>query len=199
MRHPVAGTVLLDGADVTRSGPRRMFETGVAHIPEDRQEDGMVVSFPIKDNLVLNSYTEAPFSSGIRLNRDAIERSARELVRQYDVRTPSIEAPASTLSGGNQQKLIVAREFSQAQKLLIAAQPTRGLDVGSIQYIHAQIVSKRDEGVALMIVSSELDEVLSIGDRIAVMYAGKIVGTLDRKDATREKVGLLMAGVKETR
>jgi simple sugar transport system ATP-binding protein len=198
MRHPIAGTVLLLDKDVTRSGPRRMFAAGVAHIPEDRQEDGMVVSFPIKDNLVLNSFTESPFSSGIRLNRGEIDRSARELIEQYDVRTTSIEAAASTLSGGNQQKLIVAREFSQAQTLLVASQPTRGLDVGSIQYIHAQIISKRDEGVALMIVSSELDEVLSLGDRIAVMYGGRIVGLLDRKDATRERVGLLMAGSKET-
>jgi len=198
MRHPIAGTVLLLDKDVTRSGPRRMFAAGVAHIPEDRQEDGMVVSFPIKDNLVLNSFTESPFSSGIRLNRGEIDRSARELIEQYDVRTTSIEAAASTLSGGNQQKLIVAREFSQAQTLLVASQPTRGLDVGSIQYIHAQIISKRDEGVALMIVSSELDEVLSLGDRIAVMYGGRIVGLLDRKDATRERLGLLMAGSKET-
>jgi simple sugar transport system ATP-binding protein len=198
MRHPVTGTVFLGDMDVTRSGPRKMFEAGVAHIPEDRQEDGMVVAFPIKDNLVLNSYTESPFSSGIKLNRGEIDRSAKELVQQYDVRTTSIEAPASTLSGGNQQKMIVAREFSQAQTLLIAAQPTRGLDVGSIQYIHDQIVSKRDEGIALLIVSSELDEVLALGDRIAVMYGGEIVGLLDRKDATRERVGLLMAGAKES-
>ena len=194
MRHPIAGSIHLSGDDVTRSGPRQLFDAGVAHVPEDRQEDGLVSTFPIKDNLVLNSYTEAPFSSGIRLNRDVIDRTARELVEEYDVRTPSIEAAASTLSGGNQQKLIVAREFSQSDKLLIAAQPTRGLDVGSIQYIHAQIVAKRDEGLAVLIVSSELDEVLALGDRIAVMYQGKIVGLLDRKDADREKIGLLMAG-----
>ncbi|MGH2753142.1 MAG: ABC transporter ATP-binding protein, partial [Actinomycetota bacterium] len=196
MRHPIGGTILLDGKDMTRAGPRKLFEAGMAHVPEDRQEDGLVTSFPIKDNLVLNSYTKAPFSSGIKLNRDAIRGSATRLVEEYDVRTTSIDAAASTLSGGNQQKLIVAREFSQSDKLLIASQPTRGLDVGSIQYIHAQIVAKRDEGVALLIVSSELDEVLALGDRIAVMYQGKIVGVLDRKDADRHKLGLLMAGSK---
>ena len=194
MRSPIGGTVLLQGKDVTGVGPRKLFDAGVAHVPEDRQEDGLVSTFPIKDNLVLSSYSEAPFSSGIRLNRDVIEATAGKLVEEYDVRTPSIEAAASTLSGGNQQKLIVAREFSQSDTLLIAAQPTRGLDVGSIQYIHAQIISKRDEGVGVLIVSSELDEVLALGDRIAVIYQGKIVGLLDRKDADREKLGLLMAG-----
>jgi simple sugar transport system ATP-binding protein len=194
MRSPIGGTVLLKGKDVTGVGPRKLFDAGVAHVPEDRQEDGLVTSFPIKDNLVLSSYSEAPFSSGIKLNLDVIEATAGKLVEEYDVRTPSIQAAASTLSGGNQQKLIVAREFSQSDTLLVASQPTRGLDVGSIQYIHAQIVSKRDEGVAVLIVSSELDEVLALGDRIAVIYQGKIVGLLDRKDADRDKLGLLMAG-----
>lgn len=194
MRKPIGGTILVDGEDVTGGSPRELFNQGVAHVPEDRQGDGLVTSFPIKDNLVLNSYAEKPFARGIRINRAAVKRSAEKLVDQFDIRTTSIETPASTLSGGNQQKLIVAREFSQAEKVLIAAQPTRGLDVGSIQYIHAQVVAKRDEGAAIVIVSSELDEVMSLGDRIAVMYQGKIAGILSHEEASREVCGLLMAG-----
>lgn len=196
MRKPLEGRITLDGRDVTGHSPADMFHHGAAHIPEDRQKHGFVGAFPIKDNLVLNSYDERPFSKGIRVDRGAVEKNAKTLVKDFDVRTPSIDVPISNLSGGNQQKVIVAREFSQAQKLLIAAQPTRGLDVGSIQYIHEQLVAKRDQGVAVLIVSSELDEVMALGDRIAVMYQGKIVAVLDRKDATREKLGLLMAGSK---
>jgi simple sugar transport system ATP-binding protein len=196
MRKPLEGKVLLEGRDVTGHSPRDMFNHGVAHIPEDRLGDGLVVSFPVKDNLVLNAHTEAPFAKGIKVERDAIGENARRLVGEFDIRTTSIEAPASTLSGGNQQKLIVAREFSQAGKLLIASQPTRGLDVGSIQYIHERLVAARDSGIAVLIVSSELDEVMALADRIAVMYRGLIVDVLDRAEATREKIGLLMAGAK---
>lgn len=196
MRKPLSGQVALEGRDVTGHSPDDMFHHGAAHVPEDRQKHGFVGSFPIKDNLVLNSYDEQPFANGIKVNRAEVTKKAERLVKDYDVRTPSIDVPVSHLSGGNQQKVIVAREFSQAEKLLIAAQPTRGLDVGSIQYIHEQLVVKRDEGVAVLIVSSELDEVLSLGDRIAVMYRGEIVDVLDRKDATRDKLGLLMAGSK---
>ncbi|MFP5299428.1 MAG: ABC transporter ATP-binding protein, partial [Actinomycetota bacterium] len=196
MRKPVSGRVVLEGRDVTGHSPEDMFHHGAAHVPEDRQKHGVVGSFPIKDNLVLNSYDEKPYASGIKVNREEVNKKAERLVKEYDVRTPSIDVPVSNLSGGNQQKVIVAREFSQAEKLLIAAQPTRGLDVGSIQYIHEQLVAKRDEGVGVIIVSSELDEVLALGDRIAVMYQGHIVDVIDRADATREKCGLLMAGAK---
>lgn len=194
MRPVESGTVKLDGEDVTGSSPRRLFRRGVAHVPEDRQGDGLVVAFPIRDNLVLNSYTEPPFSRGLVIDRAQVESTAKKLVDEFDVRTPSIDVPASALSGGNQQKCIVAREFSHCDKLLVASQPTRGLDVGSIQYIHAQIVAKRDEGAAVLIVSSELDEILALGDRIAVMYDGRILDVLDRSEATRERLGLLMAG-----
>ncbi|MGH2736988.1 MAG: ABC transporter ATP-binding protein, partial [Actinomycetota bacterium] len=197
MRPVETGKVTLAGEDVTGRHPGRLFRAGMAHVPEDRLEDGLVTSFPIKDNMILNTYTWKPFAKGIVVNNDAIEKQARTLVEQFDVRTPSIDSRASTLSGGNQQKVIVAREFSHADKLLIASQPTRGLDVGSIQYIHGQIVAKRDEGIAVIIVSSELDEVLALGDRVAVMYDGRILEVLDRSAATRERVGLLMAGSKE--
>jgi simple sugar transport system ATP-binding protein len=163
-------------------------------VPEDRQRDGLVGGFPVKDNLVLNVYKSAPFAKGVRVDRKAIRSSAERLVEDFDIRTPSVDAAASTLSGGNQQKVIVAREFSHARRLLVASQPTRGLDVGSIQYIHARIVEKRDDGVAVLIVSSELDEVLALADRIAVMYRGRIVSILDRGETNRDECGLLMAG-----
>jgi general nucleoside transport system ATP-binding protein len=197
LRPVLAGTVKLDGKDVTNSSPRRLFNLGVAHVPEDRQADGLVVAFPIKDNLVLNTYRSKPFASGIRVNRDEVKTSGEKLAKEFDVRTPSIEYPASTLSGGNQQKVIVAREFTHSNTLLIASQPTRGLDVGSIQYIHGRIVAKRDEGAGVLLVSSELDEILALADRIAVMYQGKCVSVVDAKDATRERIGLLMAGAKD--
>jgi simple sugar transport system ATP-binding protein len=194
LRPVISGSVKLNGRDVTGHSPRELFRHGVAHVPEDRQADGLVVSFPIKDNLILNTYREPEFSRGLAIRRDRVKESAEKLVKEFDIRTPSIDIPASSLSGGNQQKVIVAREFMHADELLIASQPTRGLDVGSIQYIHEQIVAKRDEGIAVLLISTELDEILALADRIAVMYQGRIVGILDRKDATRERLGLLMAG-----
>ena len=195
MRAPLAGRVVLDGREVTGDSPKRLFRLGLAHIPEDRQADGLVGAFPIYDNLVLNTYRDAPFAKGIVVNRDAIHRNAEKLIGEFDIRTPSAGVPATNLSGGNQQKVIVAREFSHAGRLLIASQPTRGLDVGSIQYIHGRIVEKRDEGAAVLLVSSELDEIMALADRIAVMYRGRIVEILDREEATRAKCGRLMAGL----
>jgi simple sugar transport system ATP-binding protein len=176
------------------SDPRAIHAAGVAHVPEDRMEDGLVGDFTIADNLVLTTYWEEPFSKGLMLNGDAIVESATGLVDQFDVRTPSIFNRVSNLSGGNQQKVIAAREFSRPLKLIVAAQPTRGLDVGSIEYIHARIVEKRDEGTAVLIVSTELEEVLALADRVAVMFKGKIVDVLDAGEATYEHLGLLMGG-----
>lgn len=197
LRKVESGTVTLEGEDVTGASPAKLFKMDVAHIPEDRQADGMIGPFSIADNLVLNTYRERPFSKGIVIDRTAIQRSATKLIEDFDIRTPSADSPASTLSGGNQQKMIVAREFTHAQRLLVASQPTRGLDVGSIQYIHARIVAQRDEGAGVLLVSSELDEIMALADRIAVMSAGEIVGVLERADATREKVGRLMAGSRD--
>jgi general nucleoside transport system ATP-binding protein len=194
LREPTAGAVRLDGTDVTGATPDRMFDAGVAHVPEDRQRDGLVDSFSVASNLVLNQIGRAPFSRRSRIDGRAVRRHAERLVDEFDVRTPSVDAAVSTLSGGNQQKVIVAREFFQARRLLVLSQPTRGLDVGSIQYIHRQIVEKRDEGVAVLINSSELDEVLALADRIVVVCRGRVTGVLDRADADRERVGLLMAG-----
>ncbi len=174
---------------------RKVTEAGVAHVPEDRQKNGMVMPFPIKDNLRLQQYYQPPFAIGILSNERAITQHAEELVKRYDVRTPGIDTNIGALSGGNQQKVIIARELSRDSKLLIAAQPTRGLDVGSIEFIHKQIVRMRDEGVAVLLVSTELDEIMSLSDRIAVMCGGRIIDVVDAATATRESIGLLMAGI----
>ncbi len=184
------------GRDTTRATPRQIFETGVAHIPEDRQRDGLVLSYPVEDNLVLNTYYLPPFAKGIQMNERSVFATAEELVDHFDIRTPSVQTLASSLSGGNQQKIIVAREFSRPIKLLIASQPTRGLDVGSIEYIHGQLIDKRDQGAAVFLVSPELDEIMSLSDRIAVMYRGKIMDIVPAGKVTREQLGLMMAGVR---
>ena len=194
LARPAAGTVRLDGEDVTGASPRELFARGVGHIPEDRQRDGMVGAFSIEDNLVLNTFRDQPFARGLARNRPAVRENATRLKELFDVRAPSVEVPVATLSGGNQQKVIVAREFGHAQRLLVAAQPTRGLDVGSIQYIHQRIVAERDKGAAVLIVSAELDEVLALADRVAVMFKGRFIGLVDRADTNREQVGLMMAG-----
>jgi simple sugar transport system ATP-binding protein len=166
----------------------------VGHVPEDRQVDGLILDFSISDNLVLNTYDEPPFARLWIRDDEAVLRAAQQRVEAFDVRTPSVRLPAATLSGGNQQKVIVGREFSRPIRLLIASQPTRGLDVGSIEYIHERIVEKRDQGTAVLIVSVELDEVLALADRIAVMFRGRIVAVLPAEEASREQLGLLMAG-----
>jgi simple sugar transport system ATP-binding protein len=190
------GQVLFQGEDVTNKRPRIITGLGTAHIPEDRQKHGLVMNYPIADNLILADYYHTPFSQGIVLDEANIEANAEELVEQFDVRTPSIFTPASKLSGGNQQKVIVARELARKPRLLIAAQPTRGLDVGSIEFIHQQIVEARDNDAAVLLVSAELDEIMSLSDRIVVMYQGQLMADMPVEEATREKLGLLMAGVK---
>jgi simple sugar transport system ATP-binding protein len=197
LRQVESGTVSILDQDTTHATPRQITELGVAHVPEDRQQDGLVLSFPVEDNMVLNTYYVSPFAKGATLQRGEIEKAAQDRVRLFDVRAPSTSVPVSNLSGGNQQKVIVAREFSRPISLLIASQPTRGLDVGSIEYIHNRIIEKRDEGCAVLLVSPELDEILSLSDRIAVMYRGEIIATLPAEEATKEKLGLLMAGVRE--
>ncbi len=193
----VSGHILMEGHDITHLTPRQVTEVGLSHVPEDRYKHGMVASFPIKDNMRLQSYYVGPYAVGIIANERAINDNALELVQKFDVRTPSIFVNMGSLSGGNQQKAVVAREFSRNNKLLIASQPTRGLDVGSIEFIHEQIVQMRDMGSAVLLVSTELDEILSLSDRIAVMYAGQILDIISAQDADREQIGLLMAGIRE--
>ena len=192
------GVVRIGGNDVTNASPRRITETGTSHIPEDRQKNGMVAAFSVEDNLVLQTYYQPGFASGpggMVANARAIDENAQALIKQYDVRTPSAMTPIGKLSGGNQQKAIVARELSRPIKLLIAAQPTRGLDVGSIEFIHKQIVKMRDGGAAVLLVSAELDEILSLSDTVAVMYGGRIIGQMPIDAANRDDIGLLMAGI----
>ncbi len=195
LRTVESGQAEVVGKDITNVTPRLITEVGTAHIPEDRQRDGLVLDYPVADNLILNTYYLPPVAKGLVLEEGAIADRAERLVREYDVRTPSIATPVGSLSGGNQQKVIVARELSRPVKFTVASQPTRGLDVGSIEYIHAQLVRKRDEGAAVLMISAELDEILSVADRVIVMYEGKIMGTLPAGEATKEEIGLLMAGI----
>lgn len=197
LAHPVSGEITLLGESIAKASPRTITELGSAHIPEDRQKDGLVLTAPIADNLVLNTYYLEPYAKGILLQHETVLKSADEIVSNFDVRTPSSLIPVGSLSGGNQQKVIVGREFSRPIKFLVAAQPTRGLDVGSIEYIHSRLIEKRDSGCAVLLVSTELDEVMELSDRIAVMYRGEIIAIVDAQAVTKEQVGLLMAGVVE--
>jgi general nucleoside transport system ATP-binding protein len=193
LRQPVAGSIAFLGQDVTHSTPRRLIDAGEAHIPEDRQKHGLVLSYPVADNLVLRTYERPPFARGVQIVREAIVRFAQRLAQEFDIRARSVTLPAAALSGGNQQKVIVAREFTRGGRLLVAAQPTRGVDVGSTEFIHRKLVDARDKGMAVLLVSAELDEVLSLSDRIAVIYRGRIAGILEPDEATPEVLGYMMA------
>ncbi len=194
LRHGTAGTVSISDRDASGARPRQVTVIGVGHIPEDRAKHGLIGSYSVADNSVLNRYFKRPFAAGGMLRRDRIDSHARDVVATFDVRTPDVESPADSLSGGNKQKLIVGREFSDEIDLLIAAQPTRGIDIGAIEFIWRRIRERRDEGTAVLLVSAELDEVLALSDRVVVMYEGRIVATVDPRTATREEIGLLMAG-----
>ena len=191
------GRILLNGQPIPLQDPRYLFEHGLGHVPEDRHKHGLVLAYDLVDNVALCTYYKPPFAKGFQRDRQAVLEKTEELIKLYDVRTPSAFVHASTLSGGNQQKVIVAREMSRPIKFLVVNQPTRGLDVGSIEFIHKRIVEERDQGVAVLLVSAELDEILGLADRIAVMFHGRVVATLPAEQATRERLGLLMAGVEE--
>jgi simple sugar transport system ATP-binding protein len=194
LRMPLAGSVRIGGQDITTASPRDMHRIGVAHIPEDRLASGLVVDFTVTENMILDNYYVRPYSRGIQMDWRQAEEAAGRLVTEYDIRTPNLGTQVSSLSGGNQQKVIVAREFDRDVKLIVASQPTRGIDVGSIEYIHNRIVEERDNGVAVLIVSSELDEVMALSDRILVIYRGKIAGEFDPKKDTSTEIGLAMLG-----
>jgi simple sugar transport system ATP-binding protein len=192
---PVAGgTIGLDGRDITSATPRGRLRAGVGYIPEDRQQDGLVSSFAVAENIVLDTYDRPPYASGPALKLSAINETAQQRVEEFDIRTQSITTPVGTLSGGNQQKVILAREVGRDVSLLLASQPTRGLDVGSIEFVHRRIIEERDRGVAVILVSSELDEIYALSDRIAIMYEGRFTG-FRPPDVPVEELGLLMAGV----
>jgi general nucleoside transport system ATP-binding protein len=192
-----SGHIRLGGRDLTRATPRQRLHAGLAYVPEDRQEDGLVGDFSVADNMILDTYNQRPYASGINLNLAAIASNAAERVTEFDVRTTSADTAVSTLSGGNQQKVILARELGREHKVLVASQPTRGLDVGSIEFVHKRIVAARDSGVAVLIVSSELDEIYALADRIGVMYEGRITG-FRPPTVPVEELGLLMAGAEGT-
>ena len=190
----VRGRVTLDGTSITGRSPREVIDAGLGFVPEDRKHDGFVGSFSVAENLVLNHFDEPPYARGIALDLARIRANADERVAEFDIRTQSVEAPTASLSGGNQQKVVLARELSRPLSALIANQPTRGVDVGAIEFLHSRLVAERDRGTAVLIVSTELDEVVALADRIAVMYRGRIVGTVPA-DTSREVLGLMMAGV----
>jgi simple sugar transport system ATP-binding protein len=193
LRPVSSGSVNLNGADITGATPRKLYNLDVAYVPADRHRFGLILSFPITDNLMLNRYFAEPFSRNKIRNDKAILVEAEENIREFDIRTPSPTVSCGTLSGGNQQKVVVAREFDRPLKLLVLDQPTRGLDVGSIEFIHRQVINKRNANTAVLLVSAELDEVLEMSDRIAVMYRGELVAERDGRTADKNEIGLLMA------
>jgi simple sugar transport system ATP-binding protein len=194
LRPVTSGSIVLDGVQVAGHTPRQILDAGVGYIPEDRQHDGIVGSFSVTENLVLDRYCRPPFSRGHRLLATELERNAVGRIAEFDIRAAGPSVPAQTLSGGNQQKIVIAREMSRPLRLLIASQPTRGLDVGAQEFIHRRIVDERDNGAAVVIVSTELDEVMNLADRIVVMYRGRVVGELPG-DVARDTIGLMMAGI----
>jgi general nucleoside transport system ATP-binding protein len=192
-----SGDILLEGASINRWSVRRRREGGIAHIPEDRQKYGLLLPFSLATNLTLGRHNRPPFASRLQLiNTRAIRESAREIIARYDIRTPSENTPANALSGGNQQKAVVARELSAAPRLLVASQPTRGVDIGATEFIHRQLMQARAEGKAVLLVSADLDELLALSDRIGVIFKGKIIREFTHENAKREEVGLCMTGEK---
>ncbi|MGY3724776.1 nucleoside ABC transporter ATP-binding protein [Granulicatella balaenopterae] len=194
LRKVESGQVELLGEDITNKAPRKITETGLGHIPEDRHRHGLVLQMPLEENIGLQTYYKEPLSHKGILNEKEFEKLAKELIEEFDVRCVNEKVPASALSGGNQQKAIIAREIHRNPGLLIAAQPTRGLDVGAIEFIHKRLIEQRDHGKAVLLMSFELDEILNVADRIAVMYEGKIVDIVDAKNTSETELGLLMAG-----
>ncbi|AZB42999.1 ABC transporter ATP-binding protein [Bacillus sp. FJAT-42376] len=196
LRKHESGSILLNGKEISRLNPRKVAESGVGHIPQDRHKHGLVLDFSIGENMVLQTYYQKPFSKTGILKFKEIFKKAEKLIEEFDVRTPSSTTPARALSGGNQQKAIIGREVDRDPDLLIAAQPTRGLDVGAIEFIHRRLIEQRDKGKGILLVSFELDEIMNVSDRIAVLYEGKIVAIVKPEETTEQELGLLMAGSK---
>jgi simple sugar transport system ATP-binding protein len=194
LRAVQAGRVTVQGVETTQLSPRALWEHGLRHIPEDRHKFGLVLAHPLADNLVLAAFDRPPFARRLRRMFDAVWRFAARLMTEYDVRAPSVRTQTTTLSGGNQQKAVVARELSAKPGLLIAAQPTRGVDVGATELIHRRLIAARDDGAAVLLVSSELDELLAVADRLVVMFRGRVVAEMETAGASRETLGLLIAG-----
>lgn len=192
-----SGKFFINNVDCTNETPKQILKHNVAHIPEDRHQMGMIKGMTVEENLILMCYDQPPYSKNGILNKDWIGKHCEELCKTYSVKTPSIKEMAGNLSGGNQQKFVVGRELVREPELLIAVHPSRGLDIGATKYIQARMVEERDKGTAVLMVSTELDELMEISDRILVMYSGKVMGIVNQKDATREQLGKLMAGITE--
>jgi len=191
----VTGSVTLNGEELVGRSTRHILDSGIGFVPEDRSHDGLVGKFSIAENMILDQYKQKPFTSGVRMKPSVIAANAEEKVAEFDVRTTGVQLPAGSLSGGTQQKVVLARELSKpVVSLFMAAQPTRGVDVGAIEFIHKRVIAERDEGVAVLLVSTELDEVAALADRVVVMYRGKVVGVVP-PDTPRGVLGLMMAGV----
>ncbi|SDZ26724.1 nucleoside ABC transporter ATP-binding protein [Proteiniborus ethanoligenes] len=196
LRKAKSGIIELNGKDIAKCSTKEIIDIGVGHIPEDRHKRGLVLNHSLAENMILGNHREEPYSKNGIMDYKKIHEHALELIKEFDVRTPNEEVAAKSLSGGNQQKVIIAREINRDPMLLIASQPTRGLDVGAIEFVHRRIVEQRNRGKAVLLVSLELDEVMALADRIAVIYDGNIVGIVDSKDATERKLGIMMAGGK---
>jgi ABC-type uncharacterized transport system ATPase subunit len=195
LQEHVSGKIVLDGKEITNSSVRQALHAGIAFVPESREEDGLISSFSIEENLILDLHDLKPFAKGPVISQSVVAENAAKRVTEFDIRTQSAKDSASSLSGGNKQKVVLARELSRPVKLVVASQPTRGLDVGSIEFVHERIIAERDSGRAVLLFSTELDEVVALADRIAVMYRGEIIAIVPA-DTSREDLGLLMAGVK---
>jgi general nucleoside transport system ATP-binding protein len=194
LQEHVTGSITLHGQELVGRKVKDIINAGVGFVPEDRSVEGLVGVFSVAENMILNRYDQEPFAKGLAMNPARVAENAAQRIAEFDVRTQSAAAAAGTLSGGNQQKVVMARELSRPLKLFIASQPTRGVDVGSIEFLHQRIVAERDGGTPVMIVSTELDEVLELADRIAVLYRGKVMGIVPG-DTSRDTLGLMMAGM----
>jgi ABC-type uncharacterized transport system ATPase subunit len=194
---PSAGKVIINGKEVTRQAPRVCLEAGLGHIPEDRTKMGLVPEYSVAYNFILQRYNDRQFQRGGLLNMEAIRSFAQRLVKAFDVRTPSVDTRVASLSGGNQQKIILGREIDRNPKLLVAVQPTRGLDIGATEYIHKKLLMQRAQGAAILLISTELEEILALSDRIAVIYEGQIMGIVPGDRSLMKKIGLMMAGIRE--
>jgi simple sugar transport system ATP-binding protein len=195
LQEHITGKIELEGKDITKASVRDALHAGIAFVPESREEDGLISSFSIEENLILDLHDLPPYAKGPVISQSVVSTQAEKLVKEFDIRAQSAKDPASSLSGGNKQKVVLARELSRPVKLVVASQPTRGLDVGSIEFVHERIIAERDAGRAVLLFSTELDEVSALADRIAVMYRGEFIAIVPA-DTSREELGLLMAGVK---
>jgi simple sugar transport system ATP-binding protein len=196
LRPATSGQVFLDGNEITGQSPKMIIEKGVAYIPEERNRDGLIMDFTVAENLIMRDNEKPPYSNNGFLDFKSISEQANNMVKDFNVKTPSTETPMKNLSGGNAQKVILARELSRKPRVLIAAQPTRGVDIGATEYIHERIIEQRQAGTATLLISEDLDEIMALSDRIAVIFHGEIMGILHRMDATAPKLGLMMAGEK---